>query len=92
MEEKILSMYAKGMTTGDIESHMRELSNPVYLLQVSRSGTTTDLYDECDRGIQSSVTESDEKQESAELYWRKDFRQKLYGIRYMLYLPYSMDC
>ena len=25
MEEKILPMYAKGMTTGDIESHMREL-------------------------------------------------------------------
>ena len=25
MEEKILSMYAKGMSTGDIESHMREL-------------------------------------------------------------------
>ena len=25
MEEKILSMYAKGMTTGDIESHMQEL-------------------------------------------------------------------
>lgn len=25
MEEKILSMYAKGMTTGDIECHMREL-------------------------------------------------------------------
>lgn len=25
MEEKILSMYAKGMTTGDIESPMREL-------------------------------------------------------------------
>ncbi len=25
MEEKILSMYAKGMTTGDIESHMKEL-------------------------------------------------------------------
>lgn len=25
MEEKILSMYAKGMTTGDIETHMREL-------------------------------------------------------------------
>lgn len=25
MEEKILSMYAKGMTTADIESHMREL-------------------------------------------------------------------
>ncbi len=25
MEEKILSMYAKGMTTGDTESHMKEL-------------------------------------------------------------------
>ena len=25
MEEKILSMYAKGMTTGDIEAHMKEL-------------------------------------------------------------------
>ena len=25
MEEKILSMYAKGMTTGDIESHMLSL-------------------------------------------------------------------
>ena len=25
MEEKIISMYAKGMTTGDIESHMRQL-------------------------------------------------------------------
>lgn len=25
MEERILSMYAKGMSTGDIESHMREL-------------------------------------------------------------------
>ncbi len=25
MEEKIIFMYAKGMTTGDIESHMREL-------------------------------------------------------------------
>lgn len=25
MEEKILSMYAKGMTTGDMESHMKEL-------------------------------------------------------------------
>ena len=25
VEEKILSMYAKGMTTGDIESHMQEL-------------------------------------------------------------------
>ena len=25
MEEKILSMYAKGMTAGDIESHMKEL-------------------------------------------------------------------
>lgn len=27
MEEKILSMYAKKVTTGDIESHMRELYN-----------------------------------------------------------------
>lgn len=27
MEEKILSMYAKGMTTGDIESHTKELYN-----------------------------------------------------------------
>ena len=27
MEEKIISMYAKGMTTNDIESHMRELYN-----------------------------------------------------------------
>ena len=25
MKEKILSMYAKGMTTGDIESHMKKL-------------------------------------------------------------------
>lgn len=25
MEEKIISMYAKGMTTGDIEDHIREL-------------------------------------------------------------------
>ena len=25
MEEKILFMYAKGMTTGDIESHLKEL-------------------------------------------------------------------
>lgn len=25
MEEKIISMYAKGMTTGDIESHMKDL-------------------------------------------------------------------
>ena len=27
MEEKILSMYAKGMTTSDIESHMKEPLN-----------------------------------------------------------------
>ncbi len=27
MEEKIISMYAKGMITNDIESHMRELYN-----------------------------------------------------------------
>ena len=33
MEEKILSMYAKGMTTGDIESHMKEL----YDIEVSDS-------------------------------------------------------
>ena len=33
MEEKILSMYAKGMTTGDIESHMREL----YDIEISDS-------------------------------------------------------
>lgn len=33
MEEKIISMYAKGMTTGDIESHMREL----YDLDISDS-------------------------------------------------------
>ena len=25
MEEKIISMYAKGMTTGDIESHLNDL-------------------------------------------------------------------
>ena len=33
MEEKILSMYAKGMATGDIESHMREL----YDIEISDS-------------------------------------------------------
>ena len=33
MEEKIISMYAKGMTTGDIESHMREL----YDIEISDS-------------------------------------------------------
>lgn len=33
MEEKILSMYAKGMTTSDIESHMREL----YDIEISDS-------------------------------------------------------
>ena len=31
VEEKILSMYAKGMTTGDIESHIRD----IYGLEVS---------------------------------------------------------
>ncbi len=31
IEEKILSMYAKGMTTGDIEAHIRE----IYGLEVS---------------------------------------------------------
>ena len=33
MEEKIISMYAKGMTTNDIESHMREL----YDIEISNS-------------------------------------------------------
>ena len=33
MEEKIISMYAKGMTTGDIESHLKEL----YDLDISDS-------------------------------------------------------
>lgn len=33
MEEKIISMYAKGMTTGDIESHMKEL----YDIEISDS-------------------------------------------------------
>ena len=33
MEEKLLSMYAKGMTTGDIESHMRDL----YGIEISDS-------------------------------------------------------
>jgi Transposase and inactivated derivatives len=33
MEEKIISMYAKGMTTSDIESHMREL----YDIDISNS-------------------------------------------------------
>ena len=35
MEEKIISMYAKGMTTNDIESHMREL----YDIEISDSKT-----------------------------------------------------
>ena len=33
MEEKIISMYAKGMTTSDIESHLREL----YGIEISDS-------------------------------------------------------
>ena len=33
IEEKILSMYAKGMTTGDIEGHIKE----IYGLDVSDS-------------------------------------------------------
>ena len=33
MENKILSMYAKGMTTGDIETHIRD----IYGLEVSDS-------------------------------------------------------
>ena len=36
MEEKIISMYAKGMTTGDIESHLREL----YDIEISHSTTS----------------------------------------------------
>ena len=36
MEEKIISMYAKGMTTNDIESHMREL----YDIEISDSTTS----------------------------------------------------
>ena len=39
MEEKILSMYAKGMTTGDIESHMREL----YDINISDSNVESAL-------------------------------------------------
>ena len=38
MEEKILSMYAKGMTTGDIESHMKEL----YDMDISDSTISRD--------------------------------------------------
>ena len=37
MEEKIISMYAKGMTTADIESHMREL----YDIEISDSSLAT---------------------------------------------------
>ena len=33
MEEKIISKYAKGLTTNDIESHMREL----YDIEISDS-------------------------------------------------------
>lgn len=31
MEEKIFSMYAKGMTSGDIEIHMREFTILIFL-------------------------------------------------------------
>lgn len=33
MEKKILSMYAKGMSTGDIEAHIRD----IYGLEVSKT-------------------------------------------------------
>jgi transposase-like protein len=52
MEEKIISMYAKGMTTGDIESHMQEL----YGVEISDSTISriTDkilpIVKECPRG------------------------------------------
>ena len=36
MEEKIISMYAKGMTTNDIESHMRELMTSTFFSTISR--------------------------------------------------------
>ena len=39
MEEKILSMYAKGMTTGDIESHMRELIEQGFEVVVVKDAT-----------------------------------------------------
>ena len=49
MEEKIISMYAKGMTTGDIESHMRE----IYDIDVSdiRSCQAFNLHNQCNRRI-----------------------------------------
>ena len=34
MEEKIISMYAKGMTTGDIEAHLKELM--IWIFQTAR--------------------------------------------------------
>ena len=40
MEEKILSMYAKGMTTGDIESHMKELLTTLIYQTVRSAGFT----------------------------------------------------
>jgi transposase-like protein len=52
MEEKIISMYVKGMTTGDIESHMQEL----YGVEISDSTISriTDkilpIVKECPRG------------------------------------------
>ena len=39
--EKILSMYAKGMTTGDIESHMRELYMILIFLTAQSAGSQT---------------------------------------------------
>ena len=49
IEEKILSMYAKGMTTSDIETHIRE----IYGISVSDS---TDIHDKRDRRLQSSAS------------------------------------
>ena len=43
MEEKIISMYAKGMTTADIESHMREL----YDLEISDRSEERRVGKEC---------------------------------------------
>ena len=46
MEEKILSMYAKGMTTGDIESHMRELYDIWYVCWRKRKRQVLALHHE----------------------------------------------
>lgn len=43
IEEKILSMYAKGMTTGDIETHIRD----IYGISVSDSAVTAVSWTRC---------------------------------------------